>query len=506
MNLHTLISLIVLIPVCTAIIIPFFRKIPNIRESLSIVAGLINVILCIIVAKKIFYNTVEYKIHLASINNYINFNLSVDNLGILFAILVNLLWAITIIYATGYMRKHNEKHQTRFYGFFALAISCTLGVAFSGNLFTLFMFYELLTLSTFPLVAHNLNEKTRKSVNTYISVLVISSLTLFLSAIILTFLYTGTTEFTSGGIFKNSTISGSTAILILLLFMFGIAKVAVMPLHKWLPAAMVAPTPVSALLHAVAVVKSGAFAFIKIVIMIFGVDYLSDVIKITMGSFNWLIIIPSITIIWASIIALFQDNLKKRLAYSTISQLSYIVLATVVLTPISINGAIYHLFAHAFGKITLFFAAGSIIVLAHKENVSELSGIAKRMPITMFAFTVGALSMIGLPFTIGFVSKFYIIQGMIASNQMLPLIVIILSTILNALYFIPIIFTAYSKEIYPSFAKDIDKQDRFEDTYNKDHSGHHFGKSKMMDIAMIITSIIILVVGSGAIILEIFYI
>ena len=504
MNLHTLIYLIVLIPLCTAIIIPLFKKIPNTAESISIVAGFINTILCIIVAKNIFFSAMESKITFAYINNYINFNFAVDNFGILFAILVNFLWSVTIIYATGYMRSHNEKNQTRFYSFFALAIFCTLGVAFSGNLFTLFMFYELLTLSTFPLVAHNLNDKTRKNVNTYIAVLVISSLTLFLSAIMLTFVYTGTTEFTSGGIFKNSSISGYTAILILLLFMFGIAKVAVMPLHKWLPAAMVAPTPVSALLHAVAVVKSGAFAFIKIVIMIFGIDYLSDVVKITMNGVNWLVVIPSITLIWASIMALFQDNLKRRLAYSTISQLSYIVLATVVLTPISLDGAVYHLFAHAFGKITLFFAAGSIIVLAHKENVSELGGIAKKMPITMFAFTVGAFSMIGLPFTIGFVSKVYILKGIIESKQIFPLIVIILSTILNALYFIPIIFKAYSTEIQPAVAKNIDTEDRFEDHYNKDHSGHHFGKSMPMDIAMIITSSIILLGGTASIVLEIF--
>jgi multicomponent Na+:H+ antiporter subunit D len=295
---------------------------------------------------------------------------------------------------------------------------------------------------------------------------------LFFIAIILTIGLNGTSNYIDGGIFAKYKLNPWLVISILLLFMFGVAKVALMPLHKWLPSAMVAPTPVSALLHAVAVVKSGAFILFKIFVFIFGISYLKDVVN-TLFSFNYLIIIPSITIILASIIALFQNNLKKRLAYSTISQLSYIVLSLCILTPTSAYGGFLHIIAHAFSKIALFFAAGSILVLAHKENIDELSGIGRYMPITMITFSIGALSLIGFPLTIGFISKWFLISGIFDSKNYIPLFVIILSTLLNAMYFVPIIFKAFFEG----------PKDTHQNTYKKSIS---------MDIALIITSICVI--------------
>jgi multicomponent Na+:H+ antiporter subunit D len=211
-----------------------------------------------------------------------------------------------------------------------------------------------------------------------------------------------------------------------------------MPVHRWLPAAMVAPTPVSALLHAVAVVKAGVFAILKIGVYVFGAGA-AEVLR----GMDWLPLLAAFTIIAASIVALRSDNLKRRLAYSTVSQLSYVVLAAALLTPLSIIGAALHIATHALGKITLFFAAGAIYTAAHKTEVSQLAGIARRMPWTMAAFTVGALSLIGVPPAAGFVSKWFIFTGAVAGEHYLVLAVLIGATLLNAAYFLPIVHAAY---------------------------------------------------------------
>jgi len=214
-----------------------------------------------------------------------------------------------------------------------------------------------------------------------------------------------------------------------------------MPLHSWLPAAMVAPTPVSALLHAVAVVKAGVFTVVKVIVYIFGYEYLASSLVN-----NWLVYVAGFTILAASIVALRQDNLKRRLAYSTISQLSYVVMATAILAPLSVMGAVLHIAAHAIGKITLFFAAGSIYTAAHKTEISQLNGIGRKMPWTMGAFAIASLSMIGVPPTAGFLSKWYILMGAIQVEHVFAIGVIIISTLLNAGYFIPIIYRAFFKE------------------------------------------------------------
>jgi multicomponent Na+:H+ antiporter subunit D len=364
----------------------------------------------------------------------------VEPLGMLFACIASGLWIVNSIYSIGYMRGNKEPRQTPFYIYFAIAIASTIAIAFAANLFTLFLFYEVLTLSTYPLVTHKGNDEAKTGGRVYLLILLGTSMVLLLPAIIATAVIAGTLDFTSGGILAGKTSDAVIAVL-LALYVFGIGKAALMPLHWWLPAAMVAPTPVSALLHAVAVVKAGVFTVLKVVVYIFGVDALASA-----GNATWLVWVAGFTVIAASLVALRQDNLKRRLAYSTVSQLSYVVLAAAILTPISIVGAAMHIAAHAVSKITLFFAAGSIYTSAHLTEISQLDGIGRRMPWTMAAFAVGALSMIGVPPTAGFLGKWFMLTGAMETGQWLPVLVIIASTLLNAGYFLPIVVQAFFRE------------------------------------------------------------
>lgn len=361
----------------------------------------------------------------------------IEPLGMLFAALASGLWIINSLYSIGYMRGNRESNQTRFYVMFAVSLAATMGIAFAGNLFTLFLCYEILTLATFPLVAHKGDEKTIRSARVYLGILLATSIGLFLPAIIWTYAVAGTGDFTVGGILAGK-LEGPAVGLLLALFVFGVGKAAVMPVHRWLPAAMVAPTPVSALLHAVAVVKAGVFTVTKVIVYIFGIDHLFS----SPGS-GWLVYAASFTIIAASIVALQQTNLKRLLAYSTVAQLSYVVMAAAILKPLAEIGAAIHIVAHAFGKITLFFAAGAIYTAAKKTEVHQLRGIGYRMPFTMIAFTIGALSMIGVPPTGGFVSKWYILAGAFQADNYMAIMTIIVSTALNAAYFLPIIYMAW---------------------------------------------------------------
>ncbi len=361
----------------------------------------------------------------------------VEPLGMLFAALASGLWIINSLYSIGYMRGNKERHQTRFYVMFAVSLAATMGVAFAGNLVTLFLCYEALTLSTYPLVSHKGDEKTVRSARVYLGILLATSIGLFLPAIIWTYTAAGHGDFVLGGILAGN-VAGPAVGLLLGLFVFGIGKAAVMPVHRWLPAAMVAPTPVSALLHAVAVVKAGVFTITKVIVYIFGVEFL-----FAEPSSSWLLYAAAFTIIAASVVALRQQNLKRMLAYSTVAQLSYVVMAAAILKPLAEIGAAIHMVAHAFGKITLFFAAGAIYVAAKKTEIHQLRGIGLRMPITMTAFTIGALSMIGVPPTGGFVSKWYILAGAFQDDNYVALMTIVLSTVLNAAYFLPIVYMAW---------------------------------------------------------------
>jgi len=361
----------------------------------------------------------------------------VEPLGMMFAALASGLWLINSVYSIGYMRGNKEKHQTRFYVMFAVSLAATMGIALAANLFTLFLFYEALTLSTYPLVAHKGDPATVRQARVYLGLLIFASIALLLPAIVWTYAAAGTGDFTPGGILAGH-LAGPAIGLLLALFVFGTAKAAVMPVHRWLPAAMVAPTPVSALLHAVAVVKAGVFVITKVIVYIFGVDFL-----FAAPSSGWLTFAAAFTIIAASVVALRQQNLKRLLAYSTIGQLSYVVLASATLKPLAEVGAAIHMVAHAFGKITLFFAAGAIYTASKKTELGQLGGIGRSMPVTMTAFTIGALSMIGVPPTGGFVSKWYILAGAFEADNYLVLGTIIASTALNAAYFLPIIFMAW---------------------------------------------------------------
>jgi len=355
----------------------------------------------------------------------------------LFALLASFLWMVTSVYSIGYMRSHREWRQTSYYSYFAVALGSVMGIAFAGNLFTLFIFYELLTLSTYPLVTHAGDDAARESGRMYLGYLLGTSVALLLLALVWTWSLTGTLDFRDGGILEG-VVTPATASLLLVLFIFGIGKAAIIPFHLWLPAAMVAPTPVSALLHAVAVVKAGVFTVLKVVIYIFGIDFLAAV-----PATQWLMYVAAATILLAALVALRQDNLKLRLAWSTISQLSYIVLCALLVTPLGIVGGTLHIVMHAFAKITLFFCAGAILVTTHKTRISEMNGIGRRMPWTMAAFTVAALSMIGVPPTGGFISKWYILFAAIDAQQMFAVGVIITSTLLNAAYFLPIVYAAF---------------------------------------------------------------
>jgi multicomponent Na+:H+ antiporter subunit D len=361
----------------------------------------------------------------------------VEPLGLLFALVSSCLWIVTSAYSVGYMRGLGEHSQTRYYCFFALALSATLGVAFSANLLTLYLFYEMLSLATYPLVTHHQDKEARSSGRKYLVYILGSSIAFILPAMILSYCLTGTLEFRSQGILAG-VASRPLLSLLLFLLVFGFAKAAIMPLHAWLPAAMVAPTPVSALLHAVAVVKVGAFSIIRVVTGFFGTDLLSS-----LHLNSPLCYVASFTILLASLIALSQDELKRRLAFSTISQLSYIVLGAALLSPRAITGGIVHIAMHAFGKITLFFCAGAIFVATGKKNISDMVGLGRRMPWTMGAFFVGSLSVIGLPPCGGFVSKWNLVLGTLEAGNLPMLVVLLVSSFLNAAYFLPIVYKAF---------------------------------------------------------------
>jgi multicomponent Na+:H+ antiporter subunit D len=361
----------------------------------------------------------------------------VDALGMLFALVASLLWIITSAYSIGYMRGLKEHSQTRYFCFFALALSATIGVAFSANLLTLYLFYEMLSLATYPLVTHHQDREARSSGRKYLLYIVGTSIGIVLPAMLICYHLTGTLEFAPRGFMAGATTPLMTAVLVFM-FIFGFAKAGIMPLHAWLPAAMVAPTPVSALLHAVAVVKVGVFSIARVLTGVFGVDLLSGLHLGTMVCY-----VAGFTVIAASLIALSQDGLKRRLAFSTIGQLSYIVLGVALLSPKGMTGGLTHIAMHAFGKITLFFCAGAIFVATGTKYISEMKGIGKRMPITMAAFFIGSLSVIGLPPTGGFFSKWYLVQGTLEAGQPIMLIILLVSSMLNAAYFLPIAYHAF---------------------------------------------------------------
>jgi len=406
------------------------RDRPNLRESATLAAGVALFLVVLSLLPEVLEGG-RPSVRLLEVFPGLSLAFEVEPLGLLFALVASSLWIVTSCYSIGYMRAHGEKNQTRFYLFFAVAIAASIGVAFAANLLTLFTFYELLTLSTYPLVTHHRTPAAMRAGRLYLGILLTTSIAFLLLAVVWTWVLTGTLDFRPGGILDGRASDGMLMVL-LALFVFGTGKAALMPFHRWLPAAMVAPTPVSALLHAVAVVKAGVFTVLKVIVYIFGIDVLART-QISV----WLMYVAGATVLIASLIALTKDNLKARLAYSTISQLSYIVLGAALASPWSVIGSGMHIAMHAFGKITLFFCAGAIYITAHKTEVSQMRGIGRTMPITLAAFFVGSLSVIGLPPLGGSWSKWYLALGAADAGQQIFIAVLMISSLLNVAYLIP---------------------------------------------------------------------
>ncbi|MAT22671.1 MAG: cation:proton antiporter [Rhodobiaceae bacterium] len=442
MNQQIIYLLPILIPIFLAILIKITWEVQQLRYPIL----LSGPILALLSVYKIQENSefFSFSINIFDIFPNIGISLGLEPISFVFIIMVNSLWLVATLYSYGYMRTNNEKRLGNFFSFFAIAIGCANGAALSSNLLTLFIFYELLTVSTYPLVTHKGDEQSKQSGRKYLLILLGTSLCFFLPAMGYVYFLSGNLDFVSGGLL-TTTLSGmevnNIAISILLvLFIFGISKAAVMPFHSWLPAAMVAPTPVSALLHAVAVVKVGVFSIIKVLVYIFGLDILLGLFTVDL-----MIYICGFTIITTSVIALKQDNLKKLLAYSTISQLSYVIIAILILTPSAIIAASMHLVAHAVSKITLFFAAGAIYSSTGYTKISEMDGIGKKLKVVSIAFTLGAMSLVGIPLLVGFTSKWYIVQSSVEVGQWFILLIITTSTLLNIGYFTPIIYKFFFK-------------------------------------------------------------
>lgn len=429
----------ILIPLLGAGAIMLARRLPNLRDCVSLITA---VALFFAVASMIpaVLDGKSYSWTLFELLPGLSFSLRADALSMLFAITASFLWIVAVFYSVGYMRGLKEHCQTRFAACFALALFGAMGVAFSDNLLTLFLFYEIVSITTYPLVAHHQDKSGYAGGRKYIAYLTAAAKGLLLPAMVLVYVLNGNLDFAHNsvdGVLSPEVHRGMVTGLYVA-FLLGFAKNGLMPLHQWLPGAMVAPTPVSALLHAVAVVKVGVFATVRVMLYVFGTE--------TMAAFNlglptaWFV---SITIIAASVVALGKDDLKARLAFSTVSQLAYIVLGVALLTPYGIAGGLVHIANHAFAKITLFFCAGAIFVTCGKKKISEMSGLGRTMPWTFGAFAIASLSMIGVPGVAGFVSKWQLLLGSWDAGSIGLILVLLTSTLLNAAYFGPVVYQAY---------------------------------------------------------------
>ena len=430
----------ILVPAVGAVLIGFTgERRANLREFWSIAGGVLMSAVVISMIPEVLGGGSPECV-LFRLMPGIDLAFRADAFGLLFAGGAAILYTLTSFYSIGYMRTLDEHAHTRYFACFALALTTTMGVAFAANLFTLFLFYEALSLITYPLVAHKETDEARAGARKYAIYLLGAAKVLLMSAIILTYDLTGTLDFKAGGIFSPATVTEQPGLLLVIftLFLFGFAKNALMPLHSWLPAAMVAPTPVSALLHAVAVVKTGVFSTLRMFLFVFGPITMADI-----GGDTIALVAASVTILVSSVLALGQDNLKARLAFSTVSQLSYIILGAALLNASGVMGGSAHITNHAVSKITLFLCAGSIYASTHKTEISQLSGLAKRMPWTMGAFALASMSIVGIPLTSGFVSKWNIALGTLDGHSPVLLGVLLLSSLLSAAYLGPIVYKAY---------------------------------------------------------------
>lgn len=417
------------IPVLCSVAVVLLRNRPAVRDAVSVLSGLALAAVVLSLWPAVDDGP---RFELWSWLPGLSLEFALEPLGLLFATVSAVLWPVTTVYAIGYLRAQDDRHQGRFFAFFALTIGAAMWIALSGNLVTLFIGYEIMTLATWPLVAHYGDEKARRGARTYIAVLLVTSIGLFLPAIVWTAVLADGTEFRPGGLLPGD-VGTATLTVLFALYAIGIGKAALMPVHRWLPAAMVAPTPVSALLHAVAVVKAGVFTILKVSVYVFGVDNLdaSNAARPMM----WL---AAFTLIAAAVVAIRTDNLKRRLAYSTISQLAYIVLAATVANDVAVAGGTLHLVTHAVAKITLFMCAGAIYVTARKSLVSELDGLGRAMPWTFAAFLIATVSLIGLPPGGGTWSKWLLLLGAAEADAIVAVVALLVGSLLALAYLMPI--------------------------------------------------------------------
>ena len=423
-----------------ALLILLSARRPTIREGWTIAAALAKFGLVLSMIPDALAGR-EHVTDLGTLVPGVEFAFRADPLGLLFGVVASGLYVATAIYSVGYLRGLGGSEQTRFFAALAASLSATIGVAFATNLLVLFLFYELLTVATYPLVAHEETHEARRAGYKYLAY-ALSGGVLVVLGTLLVFWLAGTVTFAPGGIDGIAAVAGADPWFVRVVFGFLVVgfgvKAAIMPLHPWLPSAMVAPTPISGLLHAVAVVKSGVFGIARTVLDVFGPETIG-----ALGVGLPLAVAAAATMLLGSLIALRQDDLKRLLAYSTIAQLSYIVLGLALVSPAAIAGGLLHLPAHAFAKLTLFFCAGALYVELQLKSISELAGVGRRMPLTMTAFAIGAFSMAGIPLFAGFVSKWYLIVGGLSAEQLLVPIVLVLSGLLNVAYFWPIVYAAF---------------------------------------------------------------
>lgn len=366
--------------------------------------------------------------------------LKADALSLLFASLSSLLWLVTTVYAIGYLE--GAPHRSRFFGFFSFCVSATAGIALAGNMVTFLVFYEILTLATYPLVVHRGTREALRAGRIYLSYTLSGSLLLLVGVVWLQSI-AGSLDFAPGGaLAARPDLDPGALTLIFTILVVGLGvKAALVPLHGWLPVAMVAPAPVSALLHAVAVVKAGAFGIVRVLYDLYGIQFAAH-----LGLTGPLAAAAAVTIVYGSIRALYQDELKRRLAYSTVSQVSYIALGAAIVGPVATIGGLVHLVHQGLMKITLFFCAGNLAETLGIHHVHEMSGVGRRMPWTMGAFTLAAFGMIGVPPMAGFISKWYLAAGGLAAGEPWVIAVLVASTLLNAGYFLPIVYRAWFAE------------------------------------------------------------
>ena len=463
--------LAVLVTLIGALLIVFTgERHRNLREFWTILVSVLKFVIVISMVPFVLKGRIlEYTI--ITLTQGVSLQFRVDQFGLFFGVLASALWIATSIYSIGYVRGLNEHAQTRYFFNFALCLSATMGIAFAGNLLTLFIFYEILTVSTYPLVAHKETEDAIMGGRKYLAYTLIAGVVI-LFAIIFIYALTGTLDFKPGGFLLGCGQSATLIFLFALLILgFGV-KAALMPMHEWLPTAMVAPTPVSALLHAVAVVKAGVFGCLRIILYVFGPELLHNLDL-------WLILayFAAFTVIVSGMYALAQDNLKRRLAFSTINNLAIIVMGAALLTPSAITGSIFHMGSHGFMKITLFFVAGAIYVKTHKENISELDGLGRQMPLTMGAFTIGAMGVAGTPPICGFISKWYLAMGCLEAKQVIFLLVLLISALMDVAYFFPIIYNSFFKTPKEAINPHLDEA------------------PAMMVVPLVITAVISLILG-----------